>query len=303
MKNKLIFLINPLYWPIWLLVGLLWLTTRLPYQTQLSCGKRLGRLLYCFPSKIRATTEINIRLCFPELSTAKQKALIQENFENLGMGLLETAMAWWWPDKKLQNFLHITGVEHSEPAFARGKGIILLSPHSACLEMVGRLIARKYAFTAMYRPHKKKFINFLLESFRRKQQVTYIPRSRMRALTTALQNNKPVWYAYDVDGGKKRSVFAPFFGHATASLTALSRLVELTGAAIIPIQFYRRDDNTGYEVALSPALEHFPSGDLVADATRLNQCLEAAIRRKPEQYIWQYKRFKTRPEGEKRFYD
>jgi len=122
-------------------------------------------------------------------------------------------------------------------------------------------------------------------------------------LTTALQKNEPVWYAYDVDAGKKRSVFAPFFGIQTASLTALSRLARLTGAAIVPIQFFRREDNSGYEIILSPALDFFPSQNWIDDAARLNACLEAAIRRKPEQYIWQYKRFKTRPEGEKRFYD
>ena len=95
-----------------------------------------------------------------------------------------------------------------------------------------------------------------------------------------------------------------FFGIPTASLTAISRLARLTGAAIVPIQFYRRADQQGYDIILSPALSHFPSEDLTADATRLNACLEAAIRHTPQQYIWQYKRFKTRPqEGEKRFYD
>jgi len=212
-------------------------------------------------------------------------------------------MAWWLPDQKLESLLHIHGLEHGEAALARGKGVILLSPHFACLEMMGRLIAMKYSFTAMYRPHKKQFVNFLLERFRKRQRVNYIPRSRMRTLTTALENNEPVWYAYDVDAGKKRSVFAPFFGIQTASVTAISRLAEMTGAAIVPIQFHRRDDNKGYEIILSAPLDHFPSDSLVADAGRLNACLETAIRNKPEQYIWQYKRFKTRPDGEKRFYD
>lgn len=303
MKNEFGFYLNPLYWPIWLIIGLLWLSTRLPYKTQLGCGKLLGSFLYCLPGKLRSTTEINIHLCFPELSPEKRKKLVKSNFENLGVGLLETAMAWWLPDQKLDRMLHLHGLEHGQKALARGKGVILLSPHFACLEMVGRLIATQYAFTAMYRPHKKRFINFLLVNFRRRQRVKYIPRNRMRTLTSALQNNEPVWYAYDVDAGKKRSVFAPFFGIQTASVTALSRLAQLTGAAIVPIQFYRRDDNQGYDIILSPALETFPTDNLAADAARLNECLEAAIRRKPEQYIWQYKRFKTRPDGEKRFYD
>jgi KDO2-lipid IV(A) lauroyltransferase len=303
MKSTVKFFLNPLYWPIWLIISLLWLITRLPYTVQLQGGRLLGKLLYCLPSKIKKITAINIKLCFPELPAAKQKKMIQQNFENLGIGILETAMAWWLPDHKLQHALHLKGSEHREQALARGKGLILVSPHFTCLEMIGRLIAMKYTFTALYRPHKKKFVAYLLEQFRRKQQVTYIPSHHMRHLTKALQKNQAVWYAYDIDGSKKRSVFAPFFGIPSSSLTAISRLAKLTGAAVVPIQFYRRDDHSGYEVILSPALEHCPSHSLVDDARRLNQCLENAIRQKPEQYLWQYKRFKTRPAGEKRFYD
>ncbi len=51
-----------------------------------------------------------------------------------------------------------------------------------------------------------------------------------------------------------------------------------------------------------PPIENIPSGDLTKDATRLNASIEEGIRARPEQYIWQYKRFKTRPAGEARIY-
>lgn len=297
------FLVNPLYWPLWSIIGLLWLASHLPYQIQLACGRLLGRSFYYLPTQLKRIAQINIKLCFPEYTRSERQKLLLKNFENMGMGIFETAMAWWQPDSALEKRLHISGIEHGEAALARGKGIILLSPHFICLEMIGRLIAMKYAFTALYRPHKKKWLAYLLARCRRRQQVTYIPSHRMHVLTSALQQNKAVWYAYDIDGGKKRSVFAPFFKVPASSLTAISRLARLTGASVIPIQFYRRDDNSGYEIYLAPALEDFPSQNPIQDATRLNQCLEDAIRKKPEQYIWQYKRFKTRPTGEQRFYD
>ena len=124
----------------------------------------------------------------------------------------------------------------------------------------------------------------------------------MRLFIEALRQNQPVWYAYDVDGGKQRSVFAPFFGIQTATLTAVSRLTQMTGALVVPVHFYRRKDRQGYELHIAPALETFPSNDEIKDATRLNHALETAIREAPEQYIWQYKRFKTRPKGETRIY-
>lgn len=296
-------LLSPLNWPAWIALGILWLITRLPYRWQLQIGRLIGKIAYRFSSKLKSITAVNIALCFPELSTTQQTALVQKNFESLGIGLIETAMAWWLSDKKLSRCqIKITGLEYAEQAFAKGKGIILLGPHFACLEMIGRLLGSKYAFAVMYRPHKKRLIGYIQDRFRKKYHIKHIARQHMREVLNTLNDNMAIWYAYDIDGGEKRSVFAPFFGIPTASLTAASRIVKISGASVIPINFYRLDDRCGYEINLSVPLENFPTEDYVADATRLNAILETSIRNKPEQYIWQYKRFKTRPPGENRFY-
>ncbi len=168
--------------------------------------------------------------------------------------------------------------------------------------MVGRLLGSRYDLATMYRPHKIAAVAKIQERFREKYQIKQIARHQMRELLNTFKENKAIWYAYDIDAGVKRSVFAPLFGIQTASLTAVSRIAELSGTIVLPIEFYRTDDKWGYEINVSPPLQNFPSGDLVADASRLNTHLEQAIRHKPDQYIWQYKRFKTRPTGQQRFY-
>ncbi|MHB1946814.1 MAG: LpxL/LpxP family Kdo(2)-lipid IV(A) lauroyl/palmitoleoyl acyltransferase [Gammaproteobacteria bacterium] len=302
MNKRLIKLASPRYWPAWLGLSLLWLITRLPYQWQINIGESLGKAICLFPTKFKHITETNIKLCYPDLSDKERSLLVRKNFASIGVGLIEAGMAWWLPDSKLNCLYKIHGLEHVEAAFARGKGIILLGPHFTCLEMIGRLLGMQYAFAVMYRPHKKALISFIHERFRKKNSVQYIARHRIRELLRALNNNKAIWYAYDVDGGKKRSVFAPFFGIKTASLTAVTRIVKLSDASVVPISFYRRDNELGYDIFLSAPLENFPGSNLEEDATRLNAAIELAIRNKPEQYVWQYKRFKTRPQGEPRFY-
>ena len=42
----------------------------------------------------------------------------------------------------------------------------------------------------------------------------------------------------------------------------------------------------------------FPSQDDYRDATCYNQWLESIVRKYPEQYLWQHRRFKTRPPGD-----
>lgn len=300
LNKKSIYL--PQYWPAWLAVSLLWVITRLPNTWQLTIGKTIGKILFLFPTQLKKITIINIKLCFPDYSPEQQLILAKKSFASLGIGLIETARAWWLPDNKLQSTYTLHGWEYADAALKKGKGIILLGPHFTSLEMIARLLAMQYSFAAMYRPHKKPFIAYLHERFRKKNLILYIPRERVRSLIRALNNNTAVWYAYDVDGGRKRSVFAPFFGIPTASLTAVTRMVTLTDTTVLPIYFYRRDDAFVYDIFIEKPFSHFPSGDFIQDATQLNAALEEAIRKKPEQYIWQYKRFKTRPAGEKRFY-
>lgn len=296
-------LFGPLTWPAWIGMGCLWLITRLPVSWQFGIGRTMGNIIYRCSPKLRNISATNIDICFPNLSAEERDALLKKNFEALGIGLIETAMAWWMPDSRLKNCaVTLNGVEHAEEAFKKGKGIILLGPHFICLEIIGRMLGSKYSFAVMYRPHKKHLVAYIQERFRQKYQIKTIARHRMRELLNTLNSNMAVWYAYDIDAGEKRSVFAPFFGVQTASLTAVTRIVNMCDTAIIPIDFYRVDGKWGYEINLSAPLENFPGADYTEDATRLNKLLEQAIRKKPEQYIWQYKRFKTRPPGEKRFY-
>jgi len=78
----------------------------------------------------------------------------------------------------------------------------------------------------------------------------------------------------------------------------------MTGAAVVPV--IARMDNDGYRVEVGAPWADFPSGtraeDVESDTRRMNAWLESEIVNMPDQYYWVHKRFKTRPPGEKRFY-
>ncbi len=301
MSNKYILFF--LFLPIWIILGILWIIVHLPKRFRIWLGKSLGKFLYLFPSSPKRITYQNLQLCFPEWTDEERKKLAKENFASLGLAVIETMMAWALPDEKLKNLYQLYGKEHALNALQKGKGIIFIAPHFTCIEIIGRLLGMHYQFGVMYKPHKKPYFSYIHKRFRKKHYSTYIPSNRVRELFHALSQNLPIWYAYDVDGGLKRSsVFAPFFGIPASTLTTVSRFARISGASVLPLSYFRRDDNSGYDIIISPSLENFPSDNLYEDAVRLNSVLESAIRQKPSQYIWQYKRFKTRQPGEKRFY-
>jgi KDO2-lipid IV(A) lauroyltransferase len=111
-----------------------------------------------------------------------------------------------------------------------------------------------------------------------------------------------MWYAADQDYGIKHSVFAPFFGIETATITMTGRLADKNKSAVLMLHQFRNLDSKTWTLKFSPILTDFPSGDDKADATRLNAMLEAELRAVPAQYLWMHRRFKTRPAGEESFY-
>ena len=299
-------LLAPRHWPTWLGAGLLRiLAITLPVDALIALGRRLGALSLPFAGRRRGITEINVGLCFPTLSEAERQDLVRRHFESLGAAIFEFCLGWWAPDARLEDRVRVEGLENLRAAFARGKGVILLSAHFTTLEIGGRFLAmhtRGLPLNAMYRRSDNPVVERVLRERRRRQFGEPIGRDDVRAMLRALKNNEAVWYAFDQNYKARNKVFAPFFGVAAATNTATSRLAQATGAAVVPFFTHRLPGDAGYVQRLDPPLADFPSGDLVADATRLNALIEGWVREAPEQYLWSHRRFKTRPNGEERFY-
>lgn len=291
----------PRYWPTHLLLGLMWCLTRLPYAWQIRIGNAIGSLLYRFARHRRHIARVNLALCFPEKTAPERELLLKQNFQSLGIGLMEIAMSWWMPGRRLQKLVKIEGLEHLQKALDMGKGVILLSGHFTTLEIGGRLLSLYTPFHVMYREHK----NLAIESVMRAARVRFcgnvIDRRDLRTMLKTLKNNQAVWYAPDQDHGIRHGIFAPFFGVPAATTTATARIAEKSGAAVVPF-FQARLPGGGYILTLTPPLGDFPSGDMQADITRINHIFEQRIRENPDQYLWAHRRFKTRPPGEASVY-
>lgn len=295
-------LFHPKYWPVWLGIGTLYLCSKLPYRCQIYLGAQIGSLLYYVLKRRRKIAEKNIELCFPTLSAVEQQQLLKDHFKSVGIAVVETAMAWWLSTEELQSMMDFEGSEYGYEALERGNGVLLLGGHYTTIDIVGRLAGLHFPVYVVYRKQKNVLIDYLLKRYRDQGKVYLIDHRNLRKVVTTLQENKVVWYACDQDFGLKRSVFAPFFGISTATLKMPMRIAELSGTQVLPFSHYRKENGEGYRMTLHPPLENFPSGNLVEDATRMNQILEQTIRQHPEQYLWLHRRFKTRPEGEAYFY-
>ncbi len=107
-------------------MALMWLVTRLPYALQMALGSALGSLTYRLAKSRRHVCEVNIRLCFPELSATEQQLLVKRTFKSYGQGMLETAMAWMRPNQWFAKRVDFSGLEHLAAAAERGQGVLLV---------------------------------------------------------------------------------------------------------------------------------------------------------------------------------
>lgn len=294
--------LHPRFWGMWLFIALLRLITRLPYSAQLWVGRRFGRLIQRLSGKRQRIVDINLALCFPDLTDPQRDEIKRQSYESLGISLMELAMCWWWPPERLKPLVEVRGLEHIETCLQNQQGVILLSGHFTSLEIGARLMAMFTPLQVMYRTQKNRLFDSLLYTKRQGYFVDVISRKNTRCLLKGIKKLIPTWYAPDQDFRRERNVFAPFFGVPTATITASARLAQSTGAAMLPFYPERKADGSGYILWIEPPLENFPSGDDMADASAINASIERFIRKNPEQYMWVHQRFKTRPPGEDKIY-
>lgn len=300
MKYSLI--LNPKYWLIWLGAGVLWLCVQLPYRWQIAMGRMLGRMALPFSHHRRHVTQTNLKLCFPTLSDKALKTRLKQCFESAGIGIFETGMAWWMPTHRFSPLISIEGLRHLKQALEKQRGVLILAAHFTTLEFGGRALSLHTPYNGVYRPHKNPAFEWLMSKMREKHIHKAIWRNDVRQFMSSFKENIPVFYAPDQDYGRKHSIFVPFFGVMAATLTATSRIAKIGKTTVLPYFIYRRADGQGYIAKIHPPLENYPSNDPYQDALKINQLIEDAVLKHPEQYLWQHRRFKTRPEGEASLY-
>ncbi|WP_425492651.1 LpxL/LpxP family Kdo(2)-lipid IV(A) lauroyl/palmitoleoyl acyltransferase [Dyella jiangningensis] len=291
-------LLAPQHWPGWLGVGVVWLIARLPRPWLMSLGRSLGQLVQRVPSPRRHIAEVNIALCFPELSKTEQAELVNAHLRDIGLMMVEFALGWMGSERAIAEVpVTVEGLEHLKAARSQGKGVLLVGGHFSHLELCARLVSQRIRISGMYRKMDSAAFEWAVLRARLDYAEAMFDKDDIRGTVKYLRSGGTLWYAPDQDMRSKDSVFVPFFGIPAATITATHHLARLSGARVIPFFHRRLPGNAGYALRLGAPLEDFPSRDPTEDTARVNVAIEDMVRAAPEQYLWVHKRFKTRPEG------
>ena len=211
-----------------------------------------------------------------------------------GCQALESFRVWFGAPMPVQ----WTGDQHITEAYARGKGIVFVTPHLGCFEITAPTCTARFGpehgpMTVLYRPARHAWLQALLAQARDKPYLKAVPASLEggRQLIKALRRGEAVGLLPDQVPPEGMGIWSRMWQQPAYTMTLAARLAMQTDAQILLAWGERLPGGSGYCIHVQP-MPMVLSSDLNTAVLQINQALEALIRQRPEQYLWGYARFK-----------
>ena len=277
------------------------LLARLPLPLVRALGRVLGIVLYWVVLPRRHVVQANLRTCFPQWSGAERTRVTREVFIHVAQAWLDRGWLWHGDPEVTRARLVMTGALDE---LAGEEPTLVFAPHFVGMDAGWTALTQQVArrFVGIYTKQSNAILDaWILRGRHRFGQSRPFGRAQgVRGLVSALRDGEVMYLLPDMNFGPEESIFVPFYGVQAATVPSLSRFARLGRAKVVPV--ITRMTPGGYEVQVLPAWKDFPTDDIVADTTLMNERLQGWIDTMPEQYYWVHKRFKTRPPGEPAIY-
>ena len=262
----------------------------LPTSWHPAIGKVCGKLLFMIATGRKKIAQANIEACLPNLSKAEQQKLLQNNFMHLGRSLIETGIAWFWSDKKIQSKVDydVIGLDLLS-ANDSNNGNLIIFKHSQHLELDARLLAMNTAVFGVSRTHNSASMNKIQDKGRLSSMKDTADKNNPRKFMKWLKAGKNVMYSIDQDYGWDHSVKLRFFNQEAATITTTKKIIDTTNSNLLFINSYYKNNKLILKIEL---IDH-AGLDSIELAQKVNDLMEEKILQHPAEYLWMHRRFKS----------
>lgn len=268
---------------------------RLPLSSLHRLGVLLGWLTYLSSARYASRLRDNLRHAGLASTETAYRELLHANIREAGKGVLELPWIWLRPlPQVLDSIKACHGWDEVEVARHKGGGIIMLTPHLGCFEVVGLYIGARMPMTIMYRAPRWPLLDRLMHMGRARGQIKLVGADLggVRQMFKTLKQGGAIGVLPDQAPSNGEGEWAPFFGRSAYTMTLIGRLTEISGAAVFMCVGERLPHGVGYKLHFTPL--SFDAGTSIP--VQMNAALEEVIRNHPEQYLWSYNRYKV-PRG------
>jgi Kdo2-lipid IVA lauroyltransferase/acyltransferase len=274
-----------------------------PEKLALRFGEVMGWLAGAVFRVRWSTVMGHLRKGFPEREDGWHRRLARASFRHLGRESMATFRLGSMGPREIRARTEVVGLEALQRAVAAGKGAIVVTGHFGNWEVGGAaLAAYGIPLDVVAKGQRNPLFDAELNRNRARMGMTVIERREApRRVLRSLRGGRVVAIVGD-QNVRRGGVFVNFFGRPASTARGTAVFALRTSCPIF-MGFARREPGfpQRYRLMLDP-VEFTPTGDMEEDALRLTEAhtrhLEAQIRKAPEQYFWQHRRWKTRPEEE-----
>jgi KDO2-lipid IV(A) lauroyltransferase len=188
-----------------------------------------------------------------------------------------------------------------ERIYGEGRGVVALTGHTGCFEMLLPLVAQRWKCPAfavgqqLFDPR----IDRLVAQARSGANMDYIRRTdNPRAIIRLLREGRTFGALIDQDTNVE-GVFARFLGRPAYTPCGPVKLAMKYRIPVVVFTTARQPDNT-HRVFVSDRLGLEDSGnmgrDLVVNVEKANELLCTTIERFPPQWVWMHRRWRKKPD-------
>ena len=273
--------------------SVLFILSVLPLKAIRFVGRILGRILFLIPNRHKNITLTNLKLAFPELPDKEIANLCKKSLIETIITLLESGYVWIkLPGNSLPQSIQVEGFVNVHKSLKDGGGLLLFTPHQANIEILINFLGQNLECSVPYSKIKNSYLNEFVKKARAKMGVNMVEVniSGVKKLLNNLMKGEAVAIASDQVPELSGGEISKFFGRECLSMSLLWKLHNKTKAKVHSMVCIRGPKGNDFKVIFSPQLE-MPH-TIKEGVDTMNKELEKCIMLAPEQYAWEYKKYR-----------
>lgn len=258
-------------------------------------GEISGFLLSIVPNSIKSTTKTNLKLCFPDKTPKEIDILTRKSLKETSKSLFESGKSWIaYPKLDINKLVEVEGKDLILRSLEEGRGVILFTPHIGNIEILINFVANNFKSTIPYTPAKISALDSIMNSARDLMGANMVKADSggVKSSLITLREGNLIMMASDQVPKKSNGIISSFFGVSALTVSLISTLSKKTKSPCHSVVCLRQSRGQGFRIIFSEKINQLNDLDVQDGVNLMNRELEKCIMKAPEQYAWEYKRFK-----------
>ena len=266
----------------------------IPTTISTTLSSLIGFCLYYSQSSMAMVTKTNLKLAFPTKNEMEINLLTRRSLSESLKGFFENFKIWVFPEK-LNSLIviEVEGMENIVESMKQKKGLLMFTPHQGNIEIIIYYLAKNFNCSIPYTKAKLNAFDNLILNARKKIGVSMVETNftGIKSLLNAIKRNELVAIASDQVPPIESGYITNFFGTKALTMTLVTNLASKTKSPCHSVTCVRLSEKKGFKIIFSKQLINMGI-NVKTGVSCMNNELEKCIMLAPEQYAWEYKKYK-----------